>query len=258
MNLFFKQVLAQGIDGVTSATIPYEPPGGIGPTVGPTIPDGLEGPYIKLDSVGDSYQIGETFDVDIIINTRNIQIREYTAVIKYDPNIVRVVSNNPDDTNVKIDFLDTFFEERENIVSSQTGMITLSAVSTEGTATITDRTVARIKFEAISNSPTKIEIIKQNSLLINANSVDILQSVNQLNITIGGIVVNPSDVPPDVTIIPITPPIEPTTSTIVIPTRTPDTAFFDQMHWSQTMILGTIFIVLGIYILNLKKNARIH
>lgn len=253
MNLFLVAE-AQGVDDFASPTIPYNPPTAATPTPGVTVSPALSGPSIYLESDTNQLGIGESFTVQLKIDSDGISIREFAINISYNPNILRVVDSDADTSGTQMNYIDTFFTPTVNSVTqTDTAAIAILEASTEFDAvTISDRTIATIEFETIAEGFSEIEVSKENSLLINENSIDILESTNALPITVTGSDVNPSTSVTPVVTATLPPNVTP------LPTITPSTALLDDFGGPETIALGVFLIITGFYILKNRGNASDH
>lgn len=250
MNFLLSRVYAQ-VDGVASPTIPFTAPGNVTPTtVGPTT--SVAGPSISLNSDVTNLNVGEKAKVQIVIDTQLQPINQYSIQILFNPEHLRIMDFDPATPTIEIDFRDTFFNTIINEVSQQQGIITLSAENPVGSASITDRVVAEFEIEALSPGFAELTFNEQNTMLLDASSIDILQSTNTVEFVIGGTGENVTPVvseQPGTTVSP--------TSSIPLPSRTPDTALPDNMRAPAALIFGVVLIAAGSYLYRLRgTNAH--
>lgn len=245
MDFFLRRVHAQ-VDGVASPTIPFAPPGTVTPTTsGPSSP--VVGPSISLNTDITNLNVGEKATIEIVIDTQLQPINQYSVQILFNPENLRVIDSDDSTDTVDIDFLDTFFDPVINEVSQQQGIITLSAENPVGSSSITDRVVAQFEVEALKAGFTELTFNSQNTMLLDASSVDILQSTNTVEFVIaGGAEVTPTMITgePTVTVLP--------SSSIPLPSRTPDTALPDNFQGAIALIMGVILMSAGGYIYRLR------
>lgn len=251
MNFFLRRVYAQ-VDGVASPTIPFTAPGNATPTpvIGPSDP--ATGPSISLNSEVTNLNVGERAQIEVVIDTQLQPISQYSIQILFNPERLRVVDFNPDTDIIEVDFQDTFFDSIINEVSKQQGIITISAENPAGSASITGRTVAVFEVEALNAGFAELTFEKQNTMLLNSSSVDVLATTNTVEFVVGGTggETTPVATPqPETTILP--------TSSIPLPSRTPDTALPDNLRAPSALILGVILVVAGSYLYKLRgTNAH--
>jgi len=250
MNFLLSRVYAQ-VDGVASPTIPFTAPGNVTPTtVGPTT--SVTGPSISLNTEVTILEVGEKAKVQIVIDTELQPVNQYSVQILFNPEHLRVVDFDLSTDIIEIDFRDTFFNTIINEVSQQQGIITLSAENPVGSASITDRVVAEFEVEALSAGFAELTFNEQNTMLLDASSVDILESTNTVEFVIGGAGGN---VTPVVTQEPGTT-LQPTSS-IPLPSRTPDTALPDNLRAPAVLLLGVMLITAGSYLYRLR-GTNVH
>lgn len=246
MDFFLRRVHAQ-VDGVASPTIPFAPPGNVTPTTaGPTTP--VIGPSISLNTDVTNLNVGEKATIEVVIDTQLQPINQYSVQILFNPENLRVLDFDDSTDTIDIDFLDTFFDPVINEVSQQQGIITLSAENPVGSSSITDRVVAQFEVEALKAGFTELTFNEQNTMLLDASSVDILQSTNTVEFVVaGGADVPPTIVTTDQPAISVIP-----TSSILLPSRTPDTALPDNLQGPIALVLGVILMAAGGYIYRLR------
>jgi hypothetical protein len=240
MDLFPK-ALAQTLDEIASPTIPFTPPPG-GGTVTPT-PTAPTGPSISLSTSQFTIGINERIKIQVIINTKSTEIKEYGFQITYDPTLLLLVDADSTQSGTQITIVDSFFDITENSGTQATGIINLKAVSDQGSITFTDRVVAEFEFTGIKEGLGEVALNRQNSLLLNNNSTDILESVNSLSVT-------------------VTQQGQPTTPTpSLLPSVLPENALIDEIGTPRAIMLGLLLIASGIYLFRYRsraKSKRIH
>ena len=250
MNLI-RKVYAQ-VDGVASPTIPFTRPGDTQPTAAPRPTDPvISGPTISLTAEKTELLVGERTKVQIIIDTELQPISQYAIQLLYSPEYLRVIDFDVTTETIEVDFRDTFFDPTINEVSQQQGIITISAENPVGSSSITNRVIAEIEIEALRTGFAEISYGEQNTMLLNASSIDILQSKNDVAFVIGGegMPTNVTTSPPQLTVQP--------TSSILVPDRTPDTALSDDLKAPIALLLGILLVSTGSYIYKLRgKNAH--
>src|SRR3972149_9996348 len=183
---------AQGADDITSPTIPFTPPGG---SITPTTSAVPTGPRISLESFTTSVTVGQKAKVSVVIDTQGVPIREFTFQVTYDPLLFQIVDTDLTTSNLEITYKDTYFLAKTNTSSQQLGTINVTGSTDLEPRAITNRIVAEFELQALRTGIGQINLVKENSLLVNANSLDILQSTNNLSITITEIGVTISGVP---------------------------------------------------------------
>lgn len=234
----FSIAKAQGLDDVASPTIPFDPPDGPVASTAPTTPPVITGPNIQLSTTTTQVKIGEVFRVEVIVDSEEEEIREYGIQIQFSNELVEVVDFDTTTPGGQIDFLDPFSAPTENLASNENGIIAISATSEVGSTTISERTVAAIEFRGIAEGFAEISINNANSLLIDVNSTNVLESTNSANVTI-----TTEDAPSDtLTPLPTTP------GGPVLPSTTPDTALFDGSNPYTPIAFGVILMLSGYYI----------
>lgn len=270
MNIRLIQVVQAQTDTNSHPTIPFVPPGGNVPT--PTPITGT-GPIITLSTDKNSYSVGESGKIFVKIDTKSVDIDEFTIIIEFDPSHIQIQDSDSSTAGIQINYLDTHFllvtdgNKVENNVSgsenSLPGRITIIAKATNDDAiTVTNRTIAEINFTVISAKNTQAFIAKNSSTLL-------FDSVNQLDkdglqtvtINSSGLVVPSGNQLPS-TITPSGINITPNLS--IIPGgnngnggKTPDTALDTSLGSILVLISGVVLIAAGIHIqrtINSKKR----
>lgn len=241
--------------------------GQLQPTFGP-LPVG-SGPSttasVTLTADKTAVNVGETFEVDIEINTGTFTINEYRLIIDFNPSRLTVQDAAPGQDGTQIEFLDTVFtvDNNQNSVSS-TGRITLVAKTPSGNALQVNRAVATIQFQAQSTGTTTIDTVEGSigTQLINQNGVAIASSSNSLTITASTGSTPPTPPPgtnpptppptnpPPVTPPPVTPP------PVTPPPVLPDTAVTDGLIAMIPILIGIAFVSLGLILTRSRKKQR--
>lgn len=230
---------AQTLDEIASPTIPFTPPTGV--TVTPTVTVAPQGPSISLNTQQFVIGVSEKIKIQVVINTKGTEIKEYSFQITFNPELLEIVDAEPGIANTQIDFTDTLFDQDVNVASQQTGIITLTAKSDTQTVTITDRVVAEFELTGKKEGLSQVALVRDNSALIDANSTDILESTNELSVTVSTSTA-----------------VTPTPSTggaTVFPTSLPENALFDGSLGPQ-LVFAILLILSGLYIVKSRDYAK--
>ncbi len=240
-------VLAQ-TDGNSHPTIPFDPGGSL--TLTPT-PVGYTGPIVYLESVKTSYAVGETGSIDIVIDSKGVEVDEFIIIIEYDPTHIDIYDNDQLSSGIQVEYEDehflltaegntveTGFTESE---SGQSGKITLHARARDAEAvTITDRTIGSINFVVKSSKTSRFYLSKDTALLLDStNQIDV-DELQAFTITSTGV---------------IQPTISPTISPTITPT--PKTAIDSRLQSGIIMLTGVLLVAAGFHIrksLNKKQK----
>ncbi|MFQ5493371.1 MAG: cohesin domain-containing protein [Candidatus Dojkabacteria bacterium] len=230
--MFFIPVAkAQDLDELAVPTIPFDPQGGtITPT--PTTPDG---PSITLSAQQFGIAVNETIVIQVTVDTKGQEINAFKFSIVYNDTLLEVVDANTQVAGTQINFLDTFFQTDANTASN--GLIELSASSSQGSTTVTDRVVAEITLDGTTEGLSQLTIDKENSYLNDQNGTNILEVTNSLSITVSS---------EQTTLTP----------TPILPTTLPDNALIDDIGGPGAIILGILLIATGVIVANRTSNAR--
>jgi len=229
---------AQGADEIASPTIPFTPP--TGGTAVPSVSVVPTGPRISLESFSTSVAVGQKIKVSVIIDTQGTPIKEFTFQVTFDPLLWQIIDTDPATSNIEITYKDTYFLAKTNSASQALGTINVNGSTEQEPRSVTNRIVAEFELQALRTGFAQINLVKENSLLVNANSLDILQSTNNLSITITEIGVTISGVPSG--------------TPGVLPSKTPDTALIDDLAQPSSILIGAFLIAAGFYLLRRRKN----
>ncbi|MCA9383628.1 hypothetical protein KC909_04630 [Candidatus Dojkabacteria bacterium] len=243
--MFLIRAEAQSTDTVISPTIPFDPPN-VPTTTTPSVIPTPSGPSITVSSDRTQAGVGDRVKVSVNIDTKGAEVREYSFNITFNPGIFRVVdANTTTSSTVEISFLDTFFQATQNESSQQNGTINVAASTDLGSATISNRTVAEFELEAIAEGFSEVQVVTANSLLVNTNSINILESGNSISFT----VTSQGDTSPT----PIT-----GVGEQPIPSTTPSTALLDGESGKSVIVVGLLLIASGFYIWKQKNREKVH
>lgn len=235
-------------DGNSHPTIPFNP-GGL-PTITPT-PAGYTGPIVLIESAKSSYGVGESGSVNVVIDSKGVEVDEFLIVIEYDPTHIDIYDNDPLATGVQVEYDDDHFllVSTGNLVetglsdseSGQTGKITIHARARDGEAvTITDRTVATINFVIKSSKTSRFYLSKENTALLldSTNQIDV-DELTPFTITSTGV---------------IQPTISPTISPTITPT--PKTALDNRLQSGIIIMTGVLLVAAGFHIRKSLNKAN--
>jgi len=234
MNIF-QIARALGADDLTSPTIPFTPLSG---SLTPMPSEVVSGPSILLKTNVVSLKIGEKATVEVIIFTNKQEIKSYKFKIKYDKTALKVLDADNNVVGTQIYYQNTFFDQRANTVNDQ-GEILFEAGSDVGTTTITSRVVASFEVEALKEGSYQMELVRNDSKMINYLNTDILQGVNSIVLNVSNQVIVTTKVP---------------SGSITPSDITPRTGFLDDMGYTNAVIIGTLLIISGIYLFKKKKK----
>lgn len=245
MDLFKPVKVFAQVDGVASPTIPFTAPGQVTPTtLTPTTSE--TGPSISLVADQTTMNVGDTVLIQVVIDTDLQPISSYTIQLLYSPEFLEVLDLDDSTDVVETDFLDTFFDPLINEVSQAQGIITIQAENPAGSNSITDRVVAEFEVEALKAGFADITFGEENTALTTANSEDILQTTNSVDLVISG-EVEPTTAPTPLPNQTVTP-----TSEIPLPTQIPQTDIPDNLRTPLALVAGVLLISLGTYIYKLR------
>lgn len=174
-----QQVKAQGADTLAAPTFPFTPPGGSTPPPSNNTNDHV----ILLQADDTSLKVGETTKVRIYISSTAENISSFTVNITFDPEYLKVIDADETATGTQVDYLDSTFKVQTNNVNNTTGIINIQGKA--NTASAITRTVAEIEFTAVKSGNTEIEVIADNSNIVNTNGVDLLDQANSVSFSIG-------------------------------------------------------------------------
>jgi hypothetical protein len=138
---------------------------------------------IKLKTVTSSFAKNSEFNVDINLDSGGKSILSYTVKVKFSPSILQVVDSDSELTGTQIDFKDANFNETENTVNNTAGTIILKAEASDAKQLLA--TVATIKFKAITEGSSDIEVVESESSIVDNSSANILETVNVLKVNVG-------------------------------------------------------------------------
>lgn len=141
---------------------------------------------VTLTASSTAINIGDTFTVDVQINTGNFLINEYRLVLNFDAARLSVVDSEPNVAGNQIEFLDSIFDVESGGNSVTAGKINLTASTPSGNALQVNRTVARIKFQAQSLGTTTITPASgvQGTQLINQNGIALATTLNSVTVVL--------------------------------------------------------------------------
>jgi hypothetical protein len=229
---------ALGANDVVSPTIPFVPPA----VVYTPTPVASGGPSIILTSHVVTLKKGEKAKVQIVINTAEQEIKEFSFKIAYDKQLFSIVDADSATTGIQIPYANNFFKIKTNLVDPVAGTIEIKAAAASGTAPVTNRIIAEFEVLGLSEGVGEFKIDKNSSTLVNANNVNILNSVASVNVTVstGTVLSSP------------TPTALPTVSSL-----TPKTALADDIGGVGSMVLGAFLVIAGIYFLKKKREYDI-
>jgi hypothetical protein len=245
-----QQVFAQ-TDGTSHPTIPFVPPGGFTtPTAGPT--PGVTpttGPTITLTADQDVYNVGESGTIAVAINTKAVEIDEFTIIIEYDPTHIQILDSDFTELGIQVDYLNDHFElqDQGNLAetgiteseSGQTGKIKIETAAKEDIATtITNQIVAEINFSVLSSKTSEMHINTEETTLLldNTNRLD-EDSLEDLTInSLGGVL--------------------PTPSIVASPTPIPKTAIDSTTQSMLLLFIGSLLVITGFFLQQKIKEER--
>jgi hypothetical protein len=247
MNLFLLNVKAQ-VDGVASPTIPFNPPGNVTPSVGPS--STVVGPNVSLKTDKPKLQVGEKTVIQVVIDTQLKPISQYSIQILFSPDYLKVADFDPTTNTIEVDYRDTFFDATINEVSQQQGIISITAENPVGSSSITNRVVAQFEVEALKVGFAELNFGEENTMLVNSSSEDILVSTNTVDLIIAGeseVTTTPStSTTPNTSVLP--------TSDVPLPSSTPDTALPDGLRSPLILTMGLVLVALGGYLYRLRGS----
>lgn len=151
-------------------------------TIGLPLSDGAS---LSLSPDSGLYKTGDTFSVDILVDTNEQDVVVVAAYLNYDPNALEVVS---------IDVLDSIFTmEAENIIDSTNGQVKITrGLPSPGVNTANGR-VARLNLRGLTDADTEISFDfisgatnESNVIIDDFLGTDILFQVNNANFTLDG------------------------------------------------------------------------
>lgn len=142
---------------------------------------------VSLTTSSTSVVVGNTFEVDVRIDTNGVRIKEFDIIIDFDTTKLSVVDAEPTELGTQIEFLDTIFEVENNgnFVDISEGRITLRASTpTQIAYEIPGRSIARIQFQSQETGTTLINTVKDASGTRLVNSQDRVIALNYNDLTI--------------------------------------------------------------------------
>jgi len=92
-----------------------------------SVSEEAEAPRAKFTLTPDRWyaELGETFFVDVIVDTQNQQVDVLNTVIKYDPEVLGVVSGRGE-------YIDSVFSDVKKTINAEAGTITVKATMDSG------------------------------------------------------------------------------------------------------------------------------
>ena len=231
------KVQAEGADTLASPTFPFTPPAGWEDNQ----QSSSDTNNIRLETDSTTVQVQKRIIVRIFIDATKDKISSFTVNVSFDPNLLQVIDSDTTESGIQINFLDSVFDVSKNSVNNSTGIITLQAkVENTDQATTLSRSVAEIEFIAIQPGASEVKIIKENSNLANSSSVDVLNSVNSINLNItSSTQENTQD-------------NQSQENTIYIP----KTALSQDMQAFLSILVGILLILSGLYVIKFIKDGK--
>jgi len=244
---------ALGVDDITSPTIPFVPPTGTVTGLPTTTDSPTTGASISLKADVTSIKKDTETDISVIIFSNSEEIKSLKFTVSYDPNIFEIVDGSDSEAGVQIHYLNSFFVTSKNSVDTVNGIITLEAGSQTGTATISNRTIAKIKVKALKDGIGEFRVVKDQSNLLKSDGTNILVQVQGVTLKVGeGQLTATPGVSTSVT---GSTTGSPTGTDIQKPfDKTPDTALFDTPGSVSAVVGGLFLIVTGIYLYKKKGS----
>lgn len=141
---------------------------------------------ISLNSAKNNYKIGEKIPITVDI-TSNKNIAGADLIIKYDPNLLTVMTNS-DKTPVSVGTL--FTDYPVNTVDEKIGMITISGITNKTTGLVPKGVFGTITFQgkAVGSPKVFLEFMKgltnDTNLIENQSAQDVLEEVKNLDLRI--------------------------------------------------------------------------
>jgi hypothetical protein len=148
---------------------------------------GFNQAQINLITANTTIKVGQTFVVEVEVETGDFSINEYQLVFKFDTTRLSVVDAKNDVAGTQIELVDTVFQSPSNGNLVENGQIRLVAKTPSTNALQVNRIVAKITFQAQSKGSTVIEPVEgiSGAKLINQNGVALNAGLNSLTLNIG-------------------------------------------------------------------------
>jgi hypothetical protein len=229
-------------------TIPFVPPGGDNTTPTPTPSTVVKGPHFGLNADITQFNIGDEGVVDITIDTDGQDIDEFKLTLNYDSSHIEIIDQVNIQSGTQIEYIDTHFIPFQNDVDSDVSgeggsvgsiVVTAQAQNSQA-ASVSGRTIARIRFTVISTKTSEIEFnVEQTNLLINNVNIIDADALESFEISSEGLTVTPST-----TTLTPTPKI----------TKVPNTALSSN---SVSLILIGLILVTSGYLLKRQVDSKL-
>lgn len=160
------------------------------------VPPITRGSMLSLVSDKQAYKVGEEFDVDLTLYSREIEVVGMDAQLNYDPSAVRPEPLNASAKDPATKYLSTAGSVFDTFlgfaIDSNKGLITLSALVSPGSGKYAaNGTVAKLRFKALKAGQTSVSFkFEKNSTTDTnvartaGNGGDALDRVKNLDLTI--------------------------------------------------------------------------
>ncbi len=188
---------------------------------------------VSLNSTDTNFSIGSEFEIAVRISSGTAEISSYSIKVEFDSDYIQVVDTDLEESGVQIAYTHDDFSLLENTANNSTGSIIIRAETSSPEEV--NKAIASITFRAVAEGQTDIEVIKQESSLVNDVSTNILEESSSLSVSLGDNVVSPVE----------------TIEDPVLPDGT-----VSSLPKSDLPFTGIIFIILGLIFIYIGFSLR--
>ncbi|MDD4351905.1 MAG: Ig-like domain-containing protein [Candidatus Gracilibacteria bacterium] len=120
------------------------------------------GSSLKLVSESDTYAVGDSFDLEIHLNTAGVESDHVEVLLMYDPLFLELIDADAEELGLQITPADLYETVLSNTVDAEEGLIDFSMLSLDPenyNNTTTDELLATLSFKALLAGSTDVEIV---------------------------------------------------------------------------------------------------
>ena len=150
----------------------------------------IQAATLDLSSTSTSFQVGDTFEVQILLDTQGTEIDGVDIhYLNYDPSLIEVQDADSDTSGIQIEAGSLLEETVMNSVETTSGQIDFSQVTSPGTTYNGSGTLATVTFKVLAEGTTTLTFDFTSDATtdcnVASNGSDILTSVGSLTLTFG-------------------------------------------------------------------------